>query len=220
MAVEQTVSRDSKTEGGIVGISGMEETRDRWALTAHMMAAATTAFKRMSGIVKASNFQKKPGSQRMEGDENYVQNVTTCIETKMPNPFDVTHYEGEKMPLINTATGTVAPTDVTESLLSAKEKGEQEMREFVDERLISGREDFWNPLKKINTKTFESLNKPIKTRKGKQMLKTINNHYSRLLVVSKDHRPAGSTIVQTCTSSSCISKHGWLSEETKQEYFT
>ena len=29
------------------------------------------------------------GSQRMERDENDVQNVITCIETKTANPFDV-----------------------------------------------------------------------------------------------------------------------------------
>ena len=84
-----------------------------------MMAAATTAFKRMSGILTASNFQKKLGSHRMERDENYFQNVIMCIETKMTNPFHVTQYEREKMPLINIATGTVAPADVTKFLLSA-----------------------------------------------------------------------------------------------------
>ena len=44
MALEQAVNRDSKTKGGIVGVTGMEGTRDRWALTAHMMAAATASF--------------------------------------------------------------------------------------------------------------------------------------------------------------------------------
>ena len=32
MALEQTVIRDSKAKGGIVGGTGMEGTRDRWAL--------------------------------------------------------------------------------------------------------------------------------------------------------------------------------------------
>ena len=44
-------------------------------------------------------------------------------------------------------------------------------------------------MKKINIKTFQSLNKPIKPSKRKQALKTINldrQVYSRLLVVSKD----------------------------------
>ena len=43
MALKQTVNRDSKTKGRVVGVTGMEGTRDRWALTAHMMAAATVS---------------------------------------------------------------------------------------------------------------------------------------------------------------------------------
>ena len=35
MALEQTVKRDLETEGGIVGISGKENARDRWALPDH-----------------------------------------------------------------------------------------------------------------------------------------------------------------------------------------
>jgi len=54
MALEQTVKRDSKTKGRIVGVTGMEGTRDRWTLTAHMMAAATASFKVGSQQVQAS----------------------------------------------------------------------------------------------------------------------------------------------------------------------
>ena len=66
------------------------------------------------------------------------------------------------MPLINIATGRVASSEVSESLLSAKEQGEKPMGEFVQARLLSDKENFWDPLKKINIKTFQSLNKPIK----------------------------------------------------------
>ena len=186
MALEQTVNRDSKTKGGIVGVTGMEGTRDRWALTAHMMAAATASFKVMSGTSASSSCHKELGSQRIERDENDVNNIIQCIETKLVNPFDISQYEGEKMPLINIATGTVVSSEVSESLLSAKEQGEKAMGKFVQARLISDKENFWDPLKKINIKTFQSLNKPIKSSKGKQALKTINldrQVYSRLLVV-------------------------------------
>ena len=49
MPLEQTVDRYSKTKGGIVGVTGIMGTRDRWALTAQMMAAATAPSKVMSG---------------------------------------------------------------------------------------------------------------------------------------------------------------------------
>ena len=68
----------------------MEGTRDRWALTA------------------GSSFHRDLGSQRIERDENDVYNLIQCIETKVVNPFDIGQYEGERMPLINIATVTVA----------------------------------------------------------------------------------------------------------------
>ena len=51
------------------------------------------------------------------------------------------------MPLINNATGAVAPSEVSESLLSVKEQGEKAMGEFVQARLISDKENFWDPSK-------------------------------------------------------------------------
>ena len=74
---------------------------------------------------------------------------------KLVNPFDIGQYEEEKMPLINIATGTVAPSEVSESLLSAKEQGEKAMEGFVQARLISDKANFWNPLKKTTSKPFK-----------------------------------------------------------------
>ena len=108
MALEQTVNRDSKTKGRIVGVTGMDSRRDRWALTAHMMAAATASFKVISGTSAGSNFHRELGSQRIKRDQNDVNNIIQCIETKLVNPFHIGKYQGEKMPLVNIATGTVA----------------------------------------------------------------------------------------------------------------
>ena len=61
----------------------MESTRDRWALTVHMMAAATAASS------AGSSFHRELGSQRIERGENDVNNIIRCIETKLVNPFDI-----------------------------------------------------------------------------------------------------------------------------------
>ena len=96
MALEQTVNRDSKAKGGIVGVTGMEGTRDRWALTIHMMAAATASFKVMSGTSAGSSFHRELGSQRIERDENDVNNIIQCIPTKLVIPFDIGKARGRK----------------------------------------------------------------------------------------------------------------------------
>jgi len=107
-----------------------------------MMAAATTSFKVVSRTSAGSSFHKELASQRIERDENDVNNIIQCVDTKLLNPFDIGQYEGEKMPLMNIATGTVAPSELSESLLTAKEQGEKAMGEFVQARLISDKENF------------------------------------------------------------------------------
>jgi len=131
----------------------MEGARERWELAARMMAAAPTSFKVMIGTSAGSSFHKELGSQRIERDENGMHNIIQCIDTKLVNPFD--QYEGEKMPLINIATGTVAPPELSESLLTAKEQGEKAMGEFVQARLISDKENFWDPWRKSTSKPFK-----------------------------------------------------------------
>ena len=69
MALEQTVNRDSKTKRRIVGVTSVEGTR-QGALTAHMMAVATTSYRVMSGTSAGSRFHKELGSLRIERDEH------------------------------------------------------------------------------------------------------------------------------------------------------
>ena len=61
----------------------------------------------LSGTSAGSSFHRELESQRIERDENDVNNIIQCIETKLVNPFDISQYEGEKMLLIEIATGTV-----------------------------------------------------------------------------------------------------------------
>ena len=74
MALEQSVNLDSKTQGGIVGISRKPGALESWFLTSHDRAAITTATKKMCGMQKTddSGSHKKAGKQRMKRDEGDV----------------------------------------------------------------------------------------------------------------------------------------------------
>ena len=50
MALEQSINLDTKTKGGIVGMSTNEDAVDRWFLTIHERAAMTHAPKEMCGL--------------------------------------------------------------------------------------------------------------------------------------------------------------------------
>ena len=47
MALEQSINADSKSRGGIIGISQNPGALDRWFLTSHERASVTTALKDM-----------------------------------------------------------------------------------------------------------------------------------------------------------------------------
>lgn len=49
MALEQSINADSKSKGGIVGISQSPAALERWFLTAHVRASVTTSLKEMCG---------------------------------------------------------------------------------------------------------------------------------------------------------------------------
>ena len=50
LALEQSINLDSKSKGGIVGISTREGAVERWFLTSHDRVAITQALKKMRGI--------------------------------------------------------------------------------------------------------------------------------------------------------------------------
>ena len=49
MALEQSINADSKSKGGMVGMSQSPAALDRWFLTAHECASVTTALREMYG---------------------------------------------------------------------------------------------------------------------------------------------------------------------------
>ena len=56
-------------------------------------------------------------STQIETDWSDVTKLKICIKDIMVHPFDTSKYDGERLPLMNIATGVVAPSDVASSLL-------------------------------------------------------------------------------------------------------
>ena len=90
MALEQTVNLDSKTKGGIVGISQKPGALERWFLTAHKRTAITSATKELCGICNSDSRppHKEAGLRRISRDEEEVKKLITTVLSVMSNPFD------------------------------------------------------------------------------------------------------------------------------------
>ena len=79
----------------------------------------------------------------------------------MSNPFklDINKQDEDRASLVNIANGAVIPNDMADKLLAAKENRENEINEFVEQKIIENPNKFWEKISKVNTPTFETLNK-------------------------------------------------------------
>ena len=90
MALEQTINLDSKTRGGIVGLTQNASALDRWFIPSHKRAELTAATKRLCNLEDSDKIgtHKETGSQRVKRDENDVQRLINTITDTMSNPYE------------------------------------------------------------------------------------------------------------------------------------
>ena len=184
MALEQTINADSKSKGGIIGISQNPGALDRWFLTSHERASVTTALKKMfTQEHDHVDIHKEAGAKRVARDEGDVQKLVSCFTTElMANPFT---QESES--LVNFATGVVLPNDSADVLIRSTEKGREQMNTFVESRLNTNQVSFWDPISKLEVKTFESTTRKIQVKAVNDKLVTVGADrelFGRLLIAA------------------------------------
>ena len=78
--IEHTVSRDTKTRGGIIGFSVNKGAVQRWLLTSYERAAITQACREMAGLQQIDGVtEKEIGNTRMTAGKKDVQKVLTTV---------------------------------------------------------------------------------------------------------------------------------------------
>ena len=182
MALEQSINADSKSSGGVIGISQSPSALERWFLTIHERASITSALKAMYGLQdgeQASHKEEAP--RRVKRDEEDIKKMMGCFSSSlMSDPF--TH---DSDALLNIATGVVLPEDVAQNVVCSTEKGRQQMNVFVERRINSNTVNFWEPIPNIKVKTFSSANKKIRVKSNNKLV-TVNadrDLFGRLLIV-------------------------------------
>ena len=91
MALEQSINADSKSKGGVVGITHNQSALQRWFLTAHERASVTTALKEMYAIRDSDRMgtHKESQPKRVQRDEEDVKKLIACFSSNlMTNPFE------------------------------------------------------------------------------------------------------------------------------------
>ena len=188
MALEQSQNKDSKMKGGLSGIAAKEETRERWTLTAHLLASVAGSFRDMCfSRSTTSKKRKEIMPSRIQADRNKIKKLSNTIDEIMQNPFNLEKVSSD---LVNIATGLVMPADVATRLLDAKSLGEHDMQTYFQDRISTNQVKFNEPIKKLGIKTFSSLNKPVKTANSRSsvIVKQDRQCFSRLLVVGQKRK--------------------------------
>jgi hypothetical protein len=129
MATEKTFIKESKGNGGIVGLTRKKSALIRWTLTLHVLGHFSSEMRDRSDLateIEASHEETKPAA--MKRDEQQVNDLIDHIRNKMTDPFDVALHPAL---LINISTGMHASKDVQDSLLNSIDEGTKMAKSFV-----------------------------------------------------------------------------------------
>ena len=190
IALKQSVNLDSKSKGGIVGITQKLEALERWFLTCHKRAAITSAIKEMCCIEDSEHVgtYKESLLARIRRDEKDVQKLMEMFDSGMlSNPFTKLSEDNEVMPLINIATGAVVPRPAAERLINAEDLGEAQMDEFIAKRIKSTDVSIWDTLPNLKIYCLERLQKR-KVKVGDDKVISVSADqelFSRLIIAAK-----------------------------------
>ena len=87
MALEQSIN--TKSSGGVIGISQIPSALERWFLTIHERASITSALKAMYGLQDGEQaWHKEAAARRVKRDEEDVKKMMGCFSSGlMTDPF-------------------------------------------------------------------------------------------------------------------------------------
>ena len=197
MAVEKTVIKDSKSDGGIIGMTRKKPALLRWYLTRQIVGEYASTIKTRGDLQGGLNDMNKSTQSSNQRDDDHANVLIEHVLTKMANPFDLS--EANSNILLNISTGLHASDEVKESLLTAVTKGKQKMENFVESCLeIGGQGNFYAPISKTDLKTFDTMStkvNPMSQNKNKKLKMDPELIFRRALCLTKFREDADLEII-------------------------
>lgn len=89
--------------------------------------------------------------------------------------------------LVNFAKEVVLPDDVAATLVNSTKKGQNQMNNFIEERINSNTTSFWDSIWNNKVKTFSSVSTKVSVKATDEKLMTVNadrDLFRRLLVTA------------------------------------
>ena len=160
MALEQTLNKDVKNHGGIIGISNKDNARNKWFFTAHIKAAVDAELNAMieKDEHKAGDWHHTDNKADQERSVEWRDRILSSFKSRKVNPFT---WTGKEDRITNLVTGSTASPEQTNQILQANDVAKSKHIDFVRERLEERRISFSAKLKMMNVQ-FKPLAKPKK----------------------------------------------------------
>ena len=153
--IETTANKDSKCSGGWKGFSAKAGTVTRWVKNTTHRASLKHELHEFVNLRSGKSLHKDLNITRIEKDLKDVQEIIDLLEEVFIHPV-------EERGLVSLPSGIVA-TDIKDDLMNAYSLGQKAIDNFINERLSeNGSVDFFEPVKKLNLKTFKDIMKVIK----------------------------------------------------------
>lgn len=180
-ALEQSINREAKSRGGVIGFTLRKGALLRWLLTRYVTGEYSQSFKAMCQTTKSNKGHEEVGVARRCKDQGDVSRIKQFISEQCQNPFDTDVVPNS---LVNIATGQVATKEVERFLTEGPEKGKLMLEQFTKTRMVEKTASFWEPIQKTKLSTFSSMKKCLTNDKDRKMQIDTEVLFRRLLAVS------------------------------------
>lgn len=183
-ALEQTVNRDGKSKGGVIGLTLRKGALTRWLKTRHVTAEYVESFTTLCNTkTRTNSSHPELAKSRLMKDEEDVSKIVEYL-SQCQNPFDLDSVPAE---LMNISTGQVASEGVRKSLTNCLKLGKQKMNDFIQKRIVQSTKckSFWDPDTRTKVLTFSDMRKGVPSKKSGTLKSDSEVLFRRLLVVSR-----------------------------------
>ena len=189
--VEQTINKDLKGSGGIVGFSTSESRVQRWIVLNHIISHILGDFQQSLDLLGEDNKCEDVLACRMELDEDKVKSAYDLL-TSWGNPFKPSES------LTNLSGVTHVSDRVLHDLLLAEKIERNQLQEFVGERTESNKKSFYAPIKQNKLQAFASLriNKDVKAKEKTVAAKSSYQVFSRFMMIQQSRQVSMRDIVE------------------------
>ena len=119
---------------------------------------------------------------KIQRDQSDVQTVQDTITSLFVHTFSESQ-------LVILSSGIVATEKIESGLLEADTKGEEQMKNFIEKRLVDQTIDFYEPIKQLNLGMFSSLKKvKVKTYNKVTEFSAQSNIFGKILLIQQNRK--------------------------------